>query len=460
MIVVNVSGMQRRGVPEWRLGAARFSLPLVSAALVFGVLAQGAYYPAQAAVLAGLTSAAALAGFRGAIRQVAPVWVAAAVMAAALFASSAAAHWPGESLLTVLTLVAAIAACVAARNVVIAQDREQLVLVVCGLAAAAAAVGMAGLALHLFPFAMRAQGIWRTSSTLTYANSAGALFAMSLPFALLRCAEGPTRARRLCVFLITTGLLTSLSRGAVLGALVALVLQARATPGVLVKSRRPVLSAALATAFLVPSMLSDEPHALLALTAVLVCAAVASSVRSIPGVGRVPVVLGALALVLLGVAAIAVSDHAGLFVAKRVGPGSEDRLGAWGVSVAAGMERPVLGSGPGTYRVVEVVGDRLMLRKYAHNEVLQAFVETGAVGAGVLVGSVVGLAIWAWRRRPEDRAERSVWAAAVGGCAAFAVHGMFDFVWHVPVLTALAFALLGLGVIRPRAACTRGGGGT
>ena len=78
----------------------------------------------------------------------------------------------------------------------------------------AALAGFVGLVWRWFPLAMPAQGLWRLSSSLTYADAAGLVFGICLLLAL-----GSTRAPavvRVVVCLNLAGLLATQSRGALL----------------------------------------------------------------------------------------------------------------------------------------------------------------------------------------------------------------------------------------------------
>ncbi|HLF99816.1 MAG TPA: hypothetical protein VI916_05050, partial [Acidimicrobiia bacterium] len=102
-----------------------------------------------------------------------------------------------------------------------AQLRSSLVVGAAGFAAA----GLVGLALRSDALASRAQGLWRLSGTLTYANAAGLLLAMLLPLAIAeRGRAGSPRWTGSAVAVIAAGLAASMSRGAAVALLVALPL--------------------------------------------------------------------------------------------------------------------------------------------------------------------------------------------------------------------------------------------
>ena len=80
------------------------------------------------------------------------------------------------------------------------------------LGAVGALVGFAGLIGRWFPLAMPAQGLWRLSSSLTYADAAGLAFGVCLLLAL-GCTRAPAVVR-VVVCLNLAGLLATQSRGA------------------------------------------------------------------------------------------------------------------------------------------------------------------------------------------------------------------------------------------------------
>lgn len=109
-------------------------------------------------------------------------------------------------------------------------------------------------------------------------------------------------------------------------------------------------------------------------------------------------------------------------------------------------EKPVLGSGAGTYQfawdqhrsIPQPVHD-------AHSLYLEAFDELGAVG-GLLVLALVALLLWtgfsAWRAAPHPQRER--YAALFAATLAFAVVAGLDWFWEIAGLGAVFFCAAGV----------------
>jgi len=116
------------------------------------------------------------------------------------------------------------------------------------------------------------------------------------------------------------------------------------------------------------------------------------------------------------------------------------------VSLDAFDEKPILGTGAGTYQfaweqhrsIAQPVHD-------AHSLYLEAFAELGAVG-GLLVLALVGLLLWtgfsAWRAATHPQRER--YAALFAAMLAFAVVAGLDWFWEVAALGAVFFLAAGV----------------
>jgi hypothetical protein len=125
---------------------------------------------------------------------------------------------------------------------------------------------------------------------------------------------------------------------------------------------------------------------------------------------------------------------------------SSGRNEFWRVAVDSFEEKPVLGSGAGTFRF-----SWYQLRHNdepntdAHSLYLQAFSELGLLG-GLLVLAMVGALLWigvtAWRHAREKR--RDLYAALLGACLAFAVCSAIDWFWQIAVLGAVFFMASGV----------------
>jgi O-antigen ligase len=101
----------------------------------------------------------------------------------------------------------------------------------------------------------------------------------------------------------------------------------------------------------------------------------------------------------------------------------------------------ITGAGPSLPTLTWVTGNGSSVYRYAHNEYVQVLAELGAVG-GLLL-AVMLLAII--RRLYQARRENEViGAGALAATTALAIHAAFDFVWHIPGISLLAAALVGL----------------
>ena len=424
-------------------------LPVTVAALTFATISRGGFHWPQGSLLAVILVLACSAAPARSFRAIGPGLSAAGSLAAGLVASAAANGWPQEARQPLATLAIAVAALVVGRSLIVRGERHTLLAALALIGVLAAIIGMAGLAVHWYPLAMRAQGIWRTSSTLTYANSAGAFLTLTLFAAIAVASERRNGTSRMAVAVILAGLITSLSRGGILGAAAGAAVVTVAGGRDLFRGlARPAVAALILSACLVPSIASDRGRPLIAIVGLGVALAVAATPRMRPG-RRWRATGIAAAVMLTGCAVLLASQNAGRLFESRLAPGSEDRIRTWHATWSAAMERPLLGTGPGTFRIVEMNDDGAILTRYAHNEYLQAFAETGVGGVASIAVALVILGGWMRRRRPGAGAERGIWALALGACVAFAAHSAVDFVWRIPVLVAIAFLWLSLCVIRP-----------
>ncbi len=120
----------------------------------------------------------------------------------------------GTDFLPLGASIIAFAAAFAAVRPLPARGREVAALAMASLGAVGALVGFAGLIWRWFPVAMPAQGLWRLSSSLTYADAAGLVCGVCLLLAL-GCARAPAFVR-VVVCLNLAGVLATQSRGALL----------------------------------------------------------------------------------------------------------------------------------------------------------------------------------------------------------------------------------------------------
>ena len=286
-----------------------------------------------------------------------------------------------------------------------------------GIGCATAVVGLAGVVLRAYPYAMPHDGLWRVAGTLTYANSAGLLLAVTLPLAVTLEDVSPW-LRRLSVFVILTALLATLSRGPIF----ALLLVVPMLP------RRCLRAAAW--------------PALMAVTAAAACLAAASGSSAQPALAAALVVLGLLAaagaprlrLRLVVALALFATVGAGLLVThpavtSRTSLATVDvRYAEWSAAFHQLSAHPVAGGGPERNLVLP---DKLSFAYFAHNEYLQIGAGGGAIALALL--ALIVLALARLTRRHTLQSE-----AAIVSLLVFAVGGLFDFTWHAPALGIVA----------------------
>lgn len=414
--------------PRERTSApARLLVLGLGCALVHGTLSRGGFYAADAAALLVLLAAAAAA--RAAVRR--PVPPAVALLAAALtgFAAWVLLRGDGAAGLPDAALACGLAAAAWAATGLRPGGRRVLHAVVLACGVTVAATGWVGVVMHVEPLALVSSGLWRASSTLTYANAAAAFLVAVL---LLAVAVLPLRAPAglapVVVFVLLLGLVATMSRAG-LATLAAglLVLLASAPYRARLRALWPVLPAtAAAAAGLLPALPA------------------AAGARPLPALAGLAAGLAILfldrrlvALVLLAaLAAAAAAVPAGTFAdlaSTRLSATSAERDDLTRVTTAQFLDAPLTGTGPGRLDLVYVDHRGVLVRaEYTHNEYLQTAAETGVVGLGLVAVAAGALLLAAARRWREPAGP-----PALAVLTAFALHSAADFLWHIPVLPLL-----------------------
>lgn len=419
------------------------ALPALGAVLAYMTVAQGAFWWPQMAAAALLACVAAVLVCRG-IRfspGESAVGIAVVTLATGLLVSAAANGWPNLARGPAATLVIAAACALLASRIASLDGAGALLTLVTLCASGVALVGIVGLATHTVPLTTPLNGTWRLSSMLTYSNAAGAALAMALPAAIVLTLRD--RRFQPAAALIAAALAATVSRGGIVAAVAGLIVLV-VFGGVRLRDLlQPALSAAVIGASLLPAVLwkwgSPETVSTL-IVALGVPAGLALASLDLSTHPRARRVVAA--SVIAGVLAIIIAIPFTLIGSTRLNPSSSDRTRLWSQTWDQAVQRPVFGTGPGTYMLAGSRGDDILITRYAHNEYLQVFAETGLVGiASVLIafGLCIGACV---RARPaRNLPARGTWAAAVAGCAAFGVHSFFDFIWRVPAIVAVAFVL-------------------
>jgi hypothetical protein len=120
-----------------------------------------------------------------------------------------------------------------------------------------------------------------------------------------------------------------------------------------------------------------------------------------------------------------------------------DRTTFWKVAVDEFSERPVLGSGAGTYAQVWLERRPVEASaRDAHSIVVEALSELGVVGLLLVLLLLGAPLVWGVRSR-----SRPLVPAATGAFGAFAAHACVDWDWEMPAITLAAlFCAVALGV--------------
>lgn len=320
----------------------------------------------------------------------------------------------------------------AARDLVLAG------LVSCGVLLAL--LGWLGLALHLPRWTWQGQGLWRSSSTLTYPNATAVVLAM-LALVVLACLTESPRSMRLVLSatVLLAGLVATLSRAGLLGLAVGvLVLAAARGPAAVARAGRgPALGAAVAALGLVPTMTAATPRpgpALVALVGGVAISAGAAALRWNRWV------VGGFALLALALCVPGLSGITAI-TGARLTVDDPERAASFRAALRIFGEHRLIGAGPSLPALTWDPGHGTRIYRYAHNEYLQVLAELGIVG-GLLLAALLASVLRRLGQR--CRSGGAVSAGALAAVTALAVHAGFDFVWHIPAIPLLAAALVGL----------------
>lgn len=303
-------------------------------------------------------------------------------------------------------------------------------LFVVGLGAAGALIGFAGLIWRWYPMAMPAQSLWRLSTTLTYADAAGAFLAMSLLVAL---AGGPRPwLTRVAVCLCAGGLIATQSRGA----LVAFACACAFVPWrQYVKFLVPLTAGVVLGVAAVATSPSSSATVWLG---VAVLAATATSLAWVPRrrgfeIGRRRALLfGSFTLAALAGAALVLRSEIAL---RALAPSDQDRAVEWSAALHQFESNPWVGVGPDRLLHFHAVDGTVA--NFAHNEYLQVAADAGLVGIALLI--FAGSSLARVLRRFDTLS-----SCALGALVALGVAGAFDFDWHLSFLGLIGGWVAGL----------------
>lgn len=337
-----------------------------------------------------------------------------------------------------------------------AASRETLLGGLLAVGVAVAITGWLGVALHMRPWALPSQGLWRAASTLTYANATAGLL---VPLALVALSRLTTTPRAIPLSLAAMCLLTSsaaaLSRAgiAALAAGLLVLCWLLGTRRVARAIAVPAAGAGAALLGLLPSLRHGAParpvYALAAMAAGLGLVILAQ--RSAGRKLGLPFLGAALAASLLVIFFVPqVHDAVRVLTDARLTLASSARSGEASAALRTFAGHPLAGVGPEHALRWTSPDGALNVDRYAHDEYLQVIADLGIVGA-MLAAFLLVSAGDLLRRARATSPDRALWAGAVAAAIAFSVHSGFDFLWQVPAIPLTVAALVGLAVCQPPA---------
>lgn len=337
-------------------------------------------------------------------------------------------------------------------------------------------IGLLAIAWEAYPLAMKEEGLWRTSSTFTYANAAGSYFLLTFPLAFVSYSYASSRWQRLLFgffsYIILLSLILTHSRSTLLALTVTLpifLIPAHSR----IRNLRSILilffSTTLGLIFFLSPSFSSVGYLWIRGAVMLIIMPVILAIMLIrlivldqdtqvalltagesPMPTRFPKRLVSLLVIFSLLLLVYASFHFGLLgvFVKRFssGGGYVYRMRGWSNTWQMIKMRPIVGSGLGTYsKIYQNLSPNWFLR-YAHNEYLQMLAETGIVGFIPFVGLLVAIILSVYKIAFTQR-HSTTWPIELGLFASivgFLLQSSFDFLWHIPALVITFFALLGL----------------
>lgn len=436
---------------------------LLVVGLSYGVLAQGAFHAHQFRVLMGVVGAGLIAALLTRRPSLSDLGQPAVMTCIALAASALLSGWvagaPKASLPTV-ALVAGLASVLVIVGRSDAEERQFLLTALVMVGVVTALCGWVGVVFRREPLGLVEQGLWRASSTITYANGTAGFLLLPAMASLALAIARPRVVWRLASYVLVLGICATLSRSGTSALVLGWVVLGRLCgPRRSVQRLWPVaVGASIALFGLLPSLPAKLPsHPWLAGSALAAGTLVAA--YGIAWRGRT----SSLVLTLVAVVSVfwvrpfiqAVPDAS----RARLTASFETRAPAWTGALRVFTQHPVIGVGPGQLilRYRSDIGT-LVQARYAHNEFLQWLAEQGLVGCAALFTGSLWTVRNAWRLTPSlDRWTRRglvVGLMSVGLCSAT------DFLWHIPVIPLAATIVIGLatGEVRHYPAALADGG--
>lgn len=142
-------------------------------------------------------------------------------------------------------------------------------------------------------------------------------------------------------------------------------------------------------------------------------------------------------------------------------PSINTRLLIWGTTLDMIKDRPILGSGIGTFKInylnyqAEFLQDNPDYIKYwghareAHNEYLQMGVELGIIGLGIFLSILFAFynIIIKYLKKENDDKKKIIVFGLLLGVICFLINSLFTFPLHVPALGSTFFIIVGLTIV-------------
>ena len=142
-------------------------------------------------------------------------------------------------------------------------------------------------------------------------------------------------------------------------------------------------------------------------------------------------------------------------------PSINTRLLIWKTTFNMIKDKPLLGSGIGTFKMNYLDYQAVFLQKYpdyikysgkaaeAHNEYLQIWAELGIIGLGIFLSILFAFysLTLKYLKEKHNNQDKIIVFGLLMGITSFLIHSLFSFPYHVPILGSTFFIFLGLTVI-------------
>jgi O-antigen ligase len=146
------------------------------------------------------------------------------------------------------------------------------------------------------------------------------------------------------------------------------------------------------------------------------------------------------AVLVLGLAGFTIK-YLGYF--KHGATSVEARFDYWRAAVQTVNDRPLFGTGPGTFAIAYAQRKKpeMEMAKLTHNDYLEQASDSGIPGLLIYATWVIGTLIYAWRKcgLQRDWIRLGVWLGLLG----WALQSFMEFGLYIPAIGWLAFALMG-----------------